>query len=345
MDYSFKQLKLSDSVGLWLTEILKLDFSKTDVSSLKVKLWERLPEDFDPSKIDTRLVRDNRLTLVGLWHVDPKNPILRYASKTIEIIRDLIWKDSSIKVVKADQIARLVRITERQAEITLMLIYDLGGFFSSASGFTTRYGFQKVEFPQGDSAYDEFLKFESLEKKMEEFFVARDSSANVRNRQFPKGQAMSDSGSSWKQPSSRDTWNDIHNDFGVGKQTFAKKINFVTDKYKRKALFRDIEHAYILAKYGYSKPATILAGSVIEELLRLYLENKHVKPARNSFEGYIKACEEDGILKSAISRLSDSVRHFRNLVHLQKEETHKDQISRATAQSAVASIFIISDDF
>jgi len=94
-----------------------------------------------------------------------------------------------------------------------------------------------------------------------------------------------------------------------------------------------------------SKPALILAGGVIEELLRLYLKHNKISPASNSFDAYIKACEQHKLLKSGISRLSDSVRHFRNLVHLSKEETKKHTISKATAKGAVASIFTIANDF
>lgn len=117
------------------------------------------------------------------------------------------------------------------------------------------------------------------------------------------------------------------------------------DGYKRKAIFRDIEQAHTLAKSGFSKPAVILAGSVIEELLRLYLEANNVTAPKNTFDEYIKTCDQNGFLKGAISRLSDSVRHFRNLVHLEGERSGRHKISKATATSAVASIFIILNDF
>lgn len=345
MEYKFKQIKLSNAEKLWLNELLKLNFSNVDVKSLKVKLWKRLPENFDPIAIDGRLIRDNRLTLIGLWHVDPKHPMFSHASKTIETIRDLIVKNPDINRIKAKEIAHLVGITERETEIALMLIYDLRGFFGSASASNTRKGFQEVGFSQNDSAYDEFLKFENLEQKIEQFFISHASSSNIKNKRSAKTQFLQNSSTFGKQQSTQDTWADIHNDFDISKRTFGKKMNFVTDKYKRKIIFRDTEHAYILAKNGFSKPATILAGSIIEELLRLYLESKNVKPAKDTFEEYIKACEQKRLLKSGISRLSDSVRHFRNLVHLSGEKTKRYTISKATAKGAVASIFTIANDF
>lgn len=140
-------------------------------------------------------------------------------------------------------------------------------------------------------------------------------------------------------------WKAIESAFGITKMSFGRKINFITDPFKRTIIFRDVEKAFVLASLGFSKPAVILAGSVIEELLRLYLECKNISPLSNNFDGYIRTCEQHGLLKDSVSRLSHSVRQFRNLVHLSAEETKKHTISKATAIGAVSSIFTIASDF
>lgn len=140
-------------------------------------------------------------------------------------------------------------------------------------------------------------------------------------------------------------WLDITEEFGITKNSFGKKINFIKDIFCRKVIFRDIEQAYILAKKGFSKPSIIIAGAVIEELLRQYLKHKKVKPAKDTFDEYIKACQNNGILKSAIHNLSSSARYFRNIVHIEKEKSSKYTISKATAKGAVSSIFTIANDF
>jgi len=144
---------------------------------------------------------------------------------------------------------------------------------------------------------------------------------------------------------SKENWEAIRSEYDIGKKDFGKKINFVSDSFKRKIIFRDIEHAFILASQGFSKPAIILAGGVIEELLRLYLEHKNIKMKNKRFIDYIKACEDNDLLKRGVSRLSDSIRDFRNLVHLDKEKTEKYTVSKATAKGAVSSIFTIANDF
>jgi len=140
-------------------------------------------------------------------------------------------------------------------------------------------------------------------------------------------------------------WKGIENEYGITKRAFGKQINFVSDNFRRNIIFRDVEHAFLLASTDFPKPAVILAGGVIEELLRLYLEHKNTSPISKDFDGYIKTCEQHGFLKSSISPLSNSVRHFRNLVHLSKEKTKTYTISKSTAKGAVASIFTIANDF
>lgn len=141
------------------------------------------------------------------------------------------------------------------------------------------------------------------------------------------------------------SWKQIESQFGISKNKFGRKINFISDELKRKIIFRDLEDAFELANGGYSKPAVILAGSVIEEMLRLYLIHRGFTPPSDRFDDYIKTCEKEGLLKSSISRLSDSVRQFRNLVHLNAEKTSKHTLSKATAIGAVSSIFTIANDF
>ena len=142
-----------------------------------------------------------------------------------------------------------------------------------------------------------------------------------------------------------DVWDNIKTEYDITKVKFSKKISFVKDSFKKKIIFRDIEQAYILSNLGFNKPAVILAGSVIEELLRLYLIDKKITPINIIFYVYIKSFEHNCLLKTAIHRLTDSVRYFRNLVHLEKESTQKHSISKSTAKGAVSSIFTIANDF
>jgi hypothetical protein len=144
---------------------------------------------------------------------------------------------------------------------------------------------------------------------------------------------------------SKENWEKIKSEYDCSKKELGRKINFVTDTFKKKIIFRDVEHAFVLASHGFGKPAVILAGSVIEELLKEYLKYKKVKPKGDRFTDYIKACEDHRLLKRGVSRLGDAIRDFRNLVHISNEESRRHTISVATAKGAVSSIFSIANDF
>jgi hypothetical protein len=143
-------------------------------------------------------------------------------------------------------------------------------------------------------------------------------------------------------------WRGIERQFGTSKRGFGKQINFITPNYKRKIIFRDIDHAFGCYRNGFYKPAVILAGGVIEELLRYYLISKQVNLntlPKKDFSNYIKKCAQEEFLKDACSRLSDSVRDFRNLVHIKKEKSKRHTISRSTAIGAISAIFTVANDF
>jgi len=142
-----------------------------------------------------------------------------------------------------------------------------------------------------------------------------------------------------------DAWQKIEEEYGMSKRTFGKRINFVKDPFKKKVIFRDIQHAFILARCGCNKPSIVLAGGVIEELLRLYLEKNDIKSRNRDLNSYIEACNEHDLLKDGIQKLADSVRQFRNIVHVREERSPRHTISRAAAKAAVASIFTIVNDF
>ena len=198
------------------------------------------------------------------------------------------------------------------------------------------------------SIYSGFLKslLEELKGHPEDVLdVPTPSNEKVTTVKAPQSTSSVEQETLLSATSGKVNWKAIESAFGITKKSFGIKIKFIVDPFKRIIIFRDVEQAFVLASLGFSKPSVILAGSVIEELLRLYLECKNISPISNNFDGYIRTCEQHGLLKDSVSRLSHSVRQFRNLVHLSAEENKKHTLSKATAIGAVSSIFTIASDF
>lgn len=141
-------------------------------------------------------------------------------------------------------------------------------------------------------------------------------------------------------------WKEIERQFGTSKREFGKRINFIKPNYKREVIFRDIDHAFGYYQNGFYKPAVVLAGGVIEELLRCYLESKGINPGNKTFNDCLKVCTDNKLIeRPCLINLSNSVRDFRNLVHLKKEDSKRYAISGSTAIGAISAIFTVANDF
>lgn len=88
----------------------------------------------------------------------------------------------------------------------------------------------------------------------------------------------------------------------------------------------------------------IISGSIIEEILRIYIDKLGEKPSRKTFNSYIDKCKELDLFKRGISELSNFVREFRNYVHLAKIDSIRGITKKSVAMGAVSAIFTIIEE-
>ena len=340
MEFEFKKFELTKGEKIWLKAIHERNFENLEVKKIKLELYDLLPKNFSIENVDERLVHNKSwITALGIYFIDPNSNYLNWIEDSIFLIKKGIISGDLDHMVSSSFIRNELSISDRESEIVLRQMYDLGGFFEAGSGSRiSMLGMSQASFHKNDSAYDEFLSFESLDQKLEKYFLSRQ---NWKLKEFEMIKKKEQKLNSLK----KDCWIEIKKEYGYTKFGVGKKINFITDPYKRKIIYRDIEQAYIISKQEFHKPAIILVGGIIEELLRLFLASKNVKPKRKQFYHFIKACDENNLLNKPISKLNDSVRDFRNLVHLEKEDNKHDSLSITNSKSALSSLFSLIDNF
>lgn len=300
-----------------------------------------------------------QLSFIGVLLTKRGGEAAELMVKFLEILRARFLTNPENKKLTSQEIESALGLTPAQSLVLNRLIYISP--FSGGGGFILKEGDPWwTDLPQDVVNYPrtgDLCAF-FVSRVMESYNPAVPIEENARTVFFSKNQLRNKMGNLFEEDKSEgkmmdakytfsnvaNVWTDIKKDYDINKRAFGIKINFVDDNFKKHVLFRDIEHAYILANAGFPKPAAILAGSVIEELLRLFLKHKGITPTTDNFDGYIKTCADKGFLKTAIHRLTDSFRYFRNLVHLEKESSQRHTISKPTAKSAVASIFMVVND-
>ncbi|SRR6266705_2166166 len=185
--YTYQEHQLSAAEKLWLAEVNKATI-KVDRRVVKVRLLGKVPDDFDPDKIDQRLCREGKLTLIGLWHVDRANALFNAMHTTIGAIRALIIKKPGIvNEVSTSELSKLTGLDEGLLAKSLRALDDLGNFHSGGAYSPDGLGFLKITLT-GDYSYDEYLAYKSLDDLMERFYINRDP---ARARSFPLVTAQS----------------------------------------------------------------------------------------------------------------------------------------------------------
>lgn len=141
--------KLSKSEKIWIQEIIKAYFKreKIDLITLRVRLSDRLENDFDHTKIDYKLIRNDTLpTLYSIRFIDPTNPIFNLADKVLKQIKELVKKDPSIRRFGSAELSSKLNYQGMDMDLCLELIYSVGLFFNSASGSSGKtFGYDSVE--------------------------------------------------------------------------------------------------------------------------------------------------------------------------------------------------------
>ena len=329
-NYKFKKHKLTADEKLWMEELLAGGFSKLDPQVIKITLLGKISPEFNPDRIDRRIVQNNQLTLLGLWLLNPKHALIANTDEVLKESLRQIKGNPHLKEIEASEVAAELEIAKEDVKIIFKLLLDLR-FFDCATGSQSGIGYSSVGFGTEFQGLNKILAYKGIEESLEKFYTS-----------FPNTNKLSRVKKSKKESSA---WSEIEKEYGVSKKIIGKKINFVKGKYKREIIFRDIEHSFLLAKSDFNKPAVILAGSVIEEILRLFLTHKGLLSGDNNFFNYTEICKKNKLLTNGISQMTESVRSFRNLVHLRAEDSSKTAVTKSKATGAVSAIFTIINDF
>src|SRR5690606_1698912 len=134
--------EVSDGVKAWLEEAARRSVDGwVNPRELLIDIWDRLPADFRPSEVDTRLFtidsgthQGGRLTLLGHYLLDPRAEVIENCDRVIRTIRDhLIAKPDSVEI-DAHFVADRAKLGVDEVQYLFLLLREIGSFWSGASG-------------------------------------------------------------------------------------------------------------------------------------------------------------------------------------------------------------------
>jgi hypothetical protein len=165
-----EDIEVSQPEELWLKKVYEKMSAgeEIDPRSLRVEMWEDLPVDFHPSQIDTRLLRHNELSLLGVLIVDPESNIIANTERVISRIREMLLEHPQLEEVTAEQVAGDLGFNDDDVAVAFAMMSDIGHYWSSASGSGSGRKYTQIGISRDDTFY-EYLRFENLEKTVEEY--------------------------------------------------------------------------------------------------------------------------------------------------------------------------------
>lgn len=166
-EYSFKKHKLAEPERRWLEELTGTN--QFDPRIVKVKLFGVLPDNFDHTKIDERIVSKGQLTALGLWYIQPEHSLFKDMDVVASTVREMIMKEPGISKLQSKDVAARCGLSTKAVGHAIANLKTLGQFHSGCS-FSTDYGV--VTFDLGEvSVYDEYLRYKGIDSLLERFYV------------------------------------------------------------------------------------------------------------------------------------------------------------------------------
>jgi predicted nucleotide-binding protein len=158
------KVKLTEPQKIWLRGLYShLSKGKQiDVRSLKIELLNQLPKNFNPSEIDSRLLRsDVNLTIIGIGLLDPDSNLINKTNKVLQGIREVLLQNPKTERINVQEISNLTEVAEDQVAVVFEKLSYVGLFHNSGTSYGP-VGWASINV--SEQAFDSFLKYENVEQ-------------------------------------------------------------------------------------------------------------------------------------------------------------------------------------
>jgi predicted nucleotide-binding protein len=158
--------------------------------AIKVELRAKLPRDFDPSSIDSRILQhEDQITLLGIGLLDPDSELVKHADVVILSIHELLVSNHAVKSITASYISDNTKLPEVDVAIIFKKLADIGIFHNSGTNYGHGVdGWLTVTIDE--RAFDAYLKYESIEQVLET--INDDESFTAKTTDYSKDNIVED---------------------------------------------------------------------------------------------------------------------------------------------------------
>lgn len=173
MKFNFKKLKISASQKVWLNELYD-EYQKNEwvnINHIKRKVWQKLTNNFKPEDIPGVLVRNNNITPIGIYHLDPKTKIFDELDKVLSSMKKLLIEKYSTDEIELTDLVDKSGLSEMEVKRLIKLIANSSNSLNqltinskSSNNIHQKYYIDV----RNHATVDKILQFETIEKFIKE---------------------------------------------------------------------------------------------------------------------------------------------------------------------------------
>lgn len=162
---------LTEPQKLWLEAILNKQKKGEDIDEriIKIELLKELPKEFDPSEIDSRLLRGKtNITLFGIGLLEPESEIVEKTNKVIQGVQGILENSPKTEKITAKEISNSIRISEGDVENIFEKLANIGLFHNSGINGLVGWSAININDRIDGNAFDNYLKHETIAQWLDE---------------------------------------------------------------------------------------------------------------------------------------------------------------------------------
>jgi hypothetical protein len=180
MDMNSK-IEFTEPQKIWLEEVYsKIKMNKPiNKRALMVELLGKLPKNFNPDEIDSRLLRgESNITLLGIGLIDPNSALIVKANQVLQGIREVLKQNPQKEDIEVYDVSYYTGLLNNEvADIFERLSY-LGMFHNFGTGYVG-YGWHSIKV--SEKAFENYLNYESIEQIIEDFVEDNSAISSTQN--------------------------------------------------------------------------------------------------------------------------------------------------------------------
>lgn len=190
MFYTLLSQPFTDADEMWLRAAAE---DKFDARVSRARLYDKLPRDFEPTRIDRRFYANDKLTPIGLRRFRPDSKLLKNMEYIALVLRDKIIANPGISEIEVKSLCDELGINRLEMQEAILALQDVTQFFTGLSHARDSSFVDRLFFT-GPSGYDGPLKFTSIDEALERLYTLQSLGPGLRAGNRTPSLTTSDSG-------------------------------------------------------------------------------------------------------------------------------------------------------